>query len=155
MSGMVKRIKEWRLFAAGAVLVQGCKTLTAEEVQARIPFEVLDRGSEPRALFRYSIPDGTTTTWTTTFTVSKEGKGETTSALSHLRRLEVIASRTSGTGRVELDLRSLRASARASGRVTDEVALLRNGEREYRKINESLEIRIDSRSRILRGSEEP
>lgn len=312
---MVKRCDDWYLFAVGALLLLGCKTITAEEVQTRIPFEVLDTGSEPRALLRYSIPDGTTTTSTTTFTVSKESKGETTVALADLQRLEVetvlgpaqntgegilydyeitaakavvapgaspeardeikrnaaslkgagatasfndrgrvlsssmneramgvpmrallaivntehalsqivlpeeevgvgarwvvrnelrvhgfqmlqdltytlverpdeehvvldvaferygqpqvvelldsetsvevIASRTSGTGRIELALRSLRASARASGRVTDEVVVVRHGEREYRKINESLEIRIDSRSRVLRVPEEP
>ena len=64
--------------------------------------------------------------------------------------VEVIASHTSGTGRVELDLRSLRSSARATALVTDVVDVVRDGERKRREIKETLEIRINSRSRIPR-----
>ena len=62
----------WCLFVVVAsLLLLGCKTSTAADVEAPIPFEVLDTGREPRTLLRYSIADGTTTTSTTTFLVSE------------------------------------------------------------------------------------
>jgi hypothetical protein len=312
---MVKWITSWCLFVVVAsLLLLGCKTSTAADVEAPIPFEDLDTGREPRTLLRYSIADGTTTTSITTFVVSKENRGETTVAMSDLKSLEVesvfgparnsddglvydyeitsakavvapgaspearaeirrsaaslkgagatasfndrgrmlnssmneramevpvrallaiintehalslivlpheevgvgarwivrnelrvhgfrmsqdltytlverpdqdhvvldvtferygqpqvvelpdgetsvevIASHTSGAGRIELDLRSLRSSARAKGQVTDVVVMVHDGERKRREINESLEIRIDSRSRVLRVPEQ-
>lgn len=305
----------WCLFVVvTSLLLPGCKTSTAADVESRIPFEVLDAGREPRILLRYSIADGTTTTSITTFVVSKETRGETTVAMSDLKSLEVesvfgparnsddglvydyeitsakavvapgvspearaeirrsaaslkgsgatasfndrgrmlnssvneramevpvrallaiintehalslivlpdeavgvgarwivrkelsvhgfrmsqdltytlverpdedhvvldvvferhgqpqvveqpdgetsvevIASHTSGTGRIELDLRSLRSSARAKGQVTDVVDTVHDGERKRREINETLEIRIDSRSRVPRVPEQ-
>ena len=72
-----------------SLLLLGCKTNTAADVEARIPFEVLDIGQEPRTALRYSIADGTTTTSTTTFRVSKETSGETTVVTSGVKSLEV------------------------------------------------------------------
>ena len=312
---MGRQIDTWCLIGVcSLLLLQGCKTNTAADVPARVPFEVLDAGQEPRALLRYSIEDGTTTTATTKFIVSSEAKGETTVAMSGLRSLEiktvlgparnrehevlydyeithanavvasgasrearqeiergaaslkgagaaasindrgrflsssmneramgvpvrallaiintelalsqivlpedevgvgarwivrneilvygfkmeqdliytlvertdhdhvvvdvafersgrpqvvelsdgttsveVQASRTSGTGRIDLDLRSFRSSARAAGRVTDKAVIVKDGKREKREINEDFEIRVDTTSRLVGTSGE-
>lgn len=68
--------------------------------------------------------------------------------------VEVQASRTSGTGRIELDLRSFRSSARAAGRVTDKAVIVKDGKREKREINEDFEIRVDATSRAVGASGE-
>lgn len=73
------------------LLVVGCKkTETAADVEPFVPFELLDAGEEPRALLRYTIPDGTTTTSTMSFkTIPGEKAAPMTE--SGLQRLKVKA----------------------------------------------------------------
>jgi len=71
------------------LLLQGCKTKTAVDVPAFVPFELLDAGAEPRALLRYAIADGTAAKVITTFTVTPEKKRTTTLSMSGLRSLVI------------------------------------------------------------------
>ena len=62
--------------------------------------------------------------------------------------IEVEASRTVGRGRIWLNLKSLASNARASGRVTERIVIMEDGEREKREVNEGFEIRVASTSSV-------
>jgi len=62
--------------------------------------------------------------------------------------VEVEASRTTGRGRIQLDLQTFRSNARATGHVTDSIVILEDGKREKREVNEDFKIRVTSSSAV-------
>ena len=82
----------WMLGFALALLL-GCKsTPPPQEAPAFLPFELLDAGDEPRALLRYAIEEGPTTSSDISLeAISDERAGKTTT-MSGLKRLHIKAA---------------------------------------------------------------
>lgn len=85
--------KHWVLGCA-VLLLLGCKTTPpVAEAPPFVPFELLDAGEEPRALLRYKIADGTTTTSIMSWKASPREKGAPTVAVSGLKTMEITVVR--------------------------------------------------------------
>lgn len=85
-------IRRYCVLSCAFLLLLGCKKPeTAADVEPFVPFELLDAGEEPRALLRYAIADGTTTTTTMSFKTIPGEKSAPKMTESGLQRLKVKA----------------------------------------------------------------
>jgi len=113
---MTKQVLSRAVILVSALLVlNGCKSDTANDAKAGGPVLVLDAGAEPREVLRYKIEHGTTTTTTMDFGLASMATSRRGSALSVTPgvRLYIVSgpSMQGKRGSTRFDVRIVKAEA--------------------------------------------
>ena len=113
---MTKQVLSRALILVSALLVlNGCKSDTANDAKEAGPVLVLDAGAEPRETLRYKIEHGTTTTATMDFGLASMATSRRGSALSVTPgvRLYIVSgpSMQGKRGSTRFDVRIVKAEA--------------------------------------------
>jgi len=144
------------VLACALLALAGCKksnTAADADSQDNVGVQLLDKGERPRAVLRYSIPVGTTTTSTTTFRVATLATSSDNAALSVLPglRLDIVSGPAAPTDRgVKFNVDVVKAEAVVPEGFDEKMAKqLRDGAAIVDEVGGWVE--VDNRGQMLAG----